>query len=76
MEFGVVRPLTRGLSHSAKKNVLFLTIGPLMLPVNWWLLAQSGAVGFHAPVAGSTCLLLYQVFASNALLRTAHTPVP
>src|SRR5712691_5276229 len=29
IEFGVVRRLTRVLSHKAKKNVLFLTIGPL-----------------------------------------------
>src|SRR5712691_1480712 len=76
MEFGVVRLFTRRLSHSAKKNVLFLTIGPPKLPVNWWLLLQSGFVGLHPPVLGSTCLLLFQVLASRALFRTDHTPVP
>jgi len=34
IEFGVVRPFTNNESHNPKKKVLFLTIGPPMLPVN------------------------------------------
>src|SRR5206468_3576714 len=56
--FGVVRPFTRAVSHSAKKNVLFFLIGPPKLPVSWCVFVQSGLVGFHAPVMGSTCRLL------------------
>ncbi len=63
-------------SHSAKKNVLFLMIGPPKLSVYWFLLVQSLGVGFHAPVLGSTALLLAQVLASNAVFRTDHTALP
>src|SRR5262245_26939821 len=74
--FCVVRPLTLSPLNNAKKNVLFLTIGPPRLAVYSCVLVQFGAVGFHAPVLESTVLLLAQVLASNAELVPAHTRLP
>src|SRR5688572_14803259 len=74
--FCSARSLTITPSNSAKKNVLFLTIGPPRLPMNWFLLVQSLGVGLHPPVLGSTALLFTQVLASNALFRTNHAALP
>src|SRR2546429_8078600 len=74
--FWFVRARTSTPSNNAKKNVLFLTIGPPMLPVNSWVLFQSALVGLNAPVLGSTCLLLVHELASSALFRAFHTPLP
>src|SRR6185295_17539540 len=72
----VVRWLMINPSNSAKKNVLFLTIGPPTLAVYWFRLTQSARVGLHNPVVGLRVRLLAQVLASNALFRADQTALP
>src|SRR5678815_540224 len=74
--FCVVLALTITPSYRAKKNVLFLTIGPPMLVVNSWALVQFGLIGFQAPVLESIALLLDQVLASSAEFVADHTKLP
>src|SRR5262245_10779193 len=74
--FCVVRPLTITPSNNAKKNVLFLTIGPPRLALYSCVLVQFGAVGFQAPVLASMVLLLAQVLASRAEFVADHTRLP
>ena len=73
MGFWFVRARTITSSNNVKKNVLFLTIGPPMLPVNWCVLFQFGADGFHPPVLESNCRLLVQVLASSPVFRANQT---
>src|SRR5206468_1178293 len=74
--FWTVRLLLSRPSHRPKKNVLFLMMGPPALIVYWCRLFQSRGVGLQPPVLGSIVLLLVQVLASRALLRTDHTTEP
>src|SRR6185503_5438826 len=74
--FCVVRSLTLKPLNNAKKNVLFLTIGPPRLAVYSCVFFQLGTVGFHAPVSAATVRLFAQVLASNAEFVAAHTRLP
>src|SRR2546423_13720531 len=70
----VVRCRSNCWSHNAKKNVLFLTIGPPRLAVYSFSFCQFGFPGVHTP--RTTCLLLLHVLASSAEFRTFHTALP
>src|SRR5438552_6906306 len=68
--FTFVRPAGSKPSQSAKKNVLFFTMGPPTLPVYWLRFV-------HDRVAGTGCTLLFaHVLGSSALLRMFHTAAP
>src|SRR5262249_9346434 len=74
MGLTVVRSRSICWSHSVKKKVLFLTIGPPRLPVYWLRLNQLGWPGVQTPLM--TCLLLLHVFASSFEFRIFHTALP
>jgi hypothetical protein len=68
--FSMLRPAGSSPFHSAKKNVLFLTMGPPTLPVYSLRFVQ-------LRVSGSPFTRLFaHVFGSSALLRTFHTAAP
>ena len=60
----LLRVLGSRPSHRKKKNVLFLTIGPPMLPVYCFRFVQGGTMAFGC------ARLLAHVFGSIALFRT------
>src|SRR2546428_37880 len=70
----VLRWRSNCCDQSAKKNVLFLMIGPPRLAVYSFRFTHAGLPGVHTP--RTICLLLTQVLASSAEFRTFHTPLP
>ena len=68
-----MRPFTRAMSHSAKKKVLFLTIGTAVASGELMGVAPIGLGRIPGSRRGSTCLLLFHVLASSALFRANHT---
>src|SRR5207244_12452803 len=52
------------------------TIGPPALTVYWFVFLQSIGVGLGLPVSGSLLLLLSQLLADSAVLRTFQTAAP
>ena len=63
----IVRCRSNCWSHNAKKNVLFLMIGPPRLTVSWFRLIHVGLPGVQTP--RTICLLLLHVLASSAEFR-------